>query len=76
MLVIWTVPAAFLVVDSPAERGLHPDGAAFISEALTRVPLGRFAQPADVGVTVAFLASVGAGYITGQTISVSGGSVM
>jgi MFS family permease len=28
VLVAWTVPAALLAVDRPADRGLHPDGAA------------------------------------------------
>jgi MFS family permease len=28
ILLVWTVPAALLVVGSPAERGLNPDGAA------------------------------------------------
>ncbi len=28
VLVVWTVPAAFLAVDRPQDRGLHPDGAA------------------------------------------------
>ncbi len=28
VLVVWTVPVAFLAIDRPADRGLHPDGAA------------------------------------------------
>jgi len=39
-------------------------------------PLGRFTTPDDVAEVVAFLASDGAKYITGQSINVSGGSVM
>jgi 2-hydroxycyclohexanecarboxyl-CoA dehydrogenase len=46
-------------------------------EALARaVPLRRLAQPADIAPAVAFLASDGAAYITGQTLSVSGGLTM
>jgi NAD(P)-dependent dehydrogenase (short-subunit alcohol dehydrogenase family) len=35
--------------------------------------LGRFADPAEIGSTVAFLASDGAGYITGVPTVVGGG---
>ena len=48
-----------------------------VIEAMTRaVPMKRLAQPADVAAAVAFLASEEAGYITGQTLSVSGGLTM
>jgi 2-hydroxycyclohexanecarboxyl-CoA dehydrogenase len=40
------------------------------------VPMRRIGQPDDIAPAVAFLASEGAGYITGQTISVSGGLTM
>jgi 2-hydroxycyclohexanecarboxyl-CoA dehydrogenase len=40
------------------------------------IPLGRTAQPADIAPAVAFLVSPGGGYITGQTLSVSGGLTM
>ena len=36
----------------------------------------RTGQPTDIAPAVAFLASDGAGYITGQTLSVSGGLTM
>jgi NAD(P)-dependent dehydrogenase (short-subunit alcohol dehydrogenase family) len=39
-------------------------------------PLGRMTTPDDVAEVVAFLASDGAAYITGQAINVCGGSVM
>ena len=39
-------------------------------------PAGRIGQPEDVAPTVAFLASVGAGWVTGQIISISGGYSM
>ena len=40
------------------------------------IPLKRLGQPEDVAALVAFLASDAASYITGQTISVSGGLTM
>jgi 2-hydroxycyclohexanecarboxyl-CoA dehydrogenase len=40
------------------------------------VPMRRIATPSDIAPAVVFLASDGAGYITGQTISVSGGLTM
>ncbi|RRR69178.1 MAG: 3-oxoacyl-[acyl-carrier-protein] reductase [Candidatus Viridilinea halotolerans] len=43
---------------------------------LARIPLARFAQPAEVANLVCFLASDAAAYITGQTINVDGGMVM
>ncbi len=48
-----------------------------LREALTRaIPFRRLAQPADVAGAVAFFASDEASYITGQTVSVSGGLTM
>jgi 2-hydroxycyclohexanecarboxyl-CoA dehydrogenase len=40
------------------------------------VPMKRLAQPADIAAAVAFFASDAAEYITGQTLSVSGGLTM
>ena len=48
-----------------------------IRDAMVRgVPLGRIGMPDDYPGLVAFLASDDAGFITGQTISVSGGLTM
>jgi 2-hydroxycyclohexanecarboxyl-CoA dehydrogenase len=48
-----------------------------LAESLKRViPWGRLGTPADVAPAVVFLASDEAGYITGQTLSVSGGLTM
>ncbi len=44
--------------------------------AIDSIPLGRAGQPEDLGETVAFLASEGASYITGQTIVIDGGLVL
>jgi 2-hydroxycyclohexanecarboxyl-CoA dehydrogenase len=46
-------------------------------EGLTRaIPWKRVARPEDIAAAVSFLASDGAEYITGQTLSVSGGLTM
>lgn len=42
----------------------------------SQIPLGRMGNPSDVASLVAFLASEGAGYITGQTLVVDGGLFM
>ncbi|MCA8867542.1 MAG: SDR family oxidoreductase [Rhodobacteraceae bacterium] len=39
----------------------------------TRVPMGRYGRVDEIAATVAFLASEGGGYITGQNIRVDGG---
>lgn len=50
------------------------ESAAETVAALTQsVPMGRLGHPQDVAPAVSFLVSEGAGYITGQTLSVSGG---
>jgi len=41
--------------------------------AMAQIPLKRFGEPEDVARAVGFLASEGAGYITGQVVSVDGG---
>jgi NAD(P)-dependent dehydrogenase (short-subunit alcohol dehydrogenase family) len=46
------------------------DGAAGIT------PLGRIGEPADVGSAVAFLASDGASWITGETLVIDGGQLL
>jgi 2-hydroxycyclohexanecarboxyl-CoA dehydrogenase len=48
-----------------------------IGDALARaIPLRRLGEPGDYAGTIAFLLSDDAGYMTGQTISVSGGLTM
>lgn len=59
-----------------AVKAASPDGAK-IGEAMARaVPLKRIGVPEDYPGTIAFLLSDDAAYITGQTISVSGGLTM
>jgi 3-oxoacyl-[acyl-carrier protein] reductase len=45
------------------------------AEYVKQIPLGRFAQPADVANAILFLASAESGYITGQVLPVTGGWV-
>ena len=48
-----------------------------LGDALARaIPLRRIGQPEDYAGTIAFLLSDEAGYMTGQTVSVSGGLTM
>jgi 2-hydroxycyclohexanecarboxyl-CoA dehydrogenase len=52
------------------------DAAGMIAGLRASVPMGRLGTPSDIAPVVAFLASEGAGFITGQTLSVSGGMTM
>jgi 3-oxoacyl-[acyl-carrier protein] reductase len=40
------------------------------------IPLARYGADADIAAAVAYLASEGAGYITGHTLDVNGGLYM
>jgi 3-oxoacyl-[acyl-carrier protein] reductase len=40
------------------------------------IPLGKFAEPEDIGNAVVFLASPMARHMTGQTLFVNGGNLM
>lgn len=63
--------------DTPATQKTLAEGGEKIIKALTRaIPLGRLAVPEDIAGAVLFLASDHASFITGQTISVSGGLSM
>lgn len=44
--------------------------------AARKTPLRRLADPADIAAAVAYLASEGAAYVTGQTLRVNGGGAM
>jgi 3-oxoacyl-[acyl-carrier protein] reductase len=44
-----------------------------VAQAVPQTPLGRVGQPRDIATVVSFLASEEAGWITGQTIQVTGG---
>lgn len=65
--------------DTPLLRQMvgEREGAAKLIDSMTRaVPMKRLGTPDEVASAVAFLASEEAGFITGQTLSVSGGLTM
>ncbi|MCW3017977.1 MAG: oxidoreductase [Solirubrobacterales bacterium] len=53
-----------------------PDSERLVTALERAVPMRRLGSPEDAAVAVAFLACEDAGYITGQTLSVSGGLTM
>ena len=65
--------------DTPALRKFAEgsgDAEKVIGGMTRAVPMKRLGTPSDVGPAVAFFASDGAGFVTGQTLSVSGGLTM
>jgi 2-hydroxycyclohexanecarboxyl-CoA dehydrogenase len=65
--------------DTALLRGMAesaPDSERLIAALTRAVPMRRLGRPEEVASAVAFLACEDAGYITGQTISVSGGLTM
>jgi len=60
-------------IDTPMARGTtDAANAAFVAQ----VPMGRIGTPEDVAEVAAFLVSDAAGYLSGATIDVGGGSFM
>ncbi len=49
---------------------------AVVSKMLENIPLGRLGVPEDIAAAVSYLAGPGAGYVTGQVLSVNGGMYM
>jgi 2-hydroxycyclohexanecarboxyl-CoA dehydrogenase len=63
--------------DTPLFRNEFAAASPKLAESLKRViPWGRLGTPEDIAPTVVFLASDDAAFITGQTLSVSGGLTM
>jgi 2-hydroxycyclohexanecarboxyl-CoA dehydrogenase len=63
--------------DTPMFQAFLAERGESVLAAMVRaVPMRRVGTPADVAAAVSFLASERAGYITGQTLSVSGGLTM
>ena len=67
------------LTETPLLQGIRDQSekANKVIDAVTRaIPLGRVGKPEDIANAVAFLASEKAEFITGQTLSVSGGLTM
>lgn len=58
------------------ERLARPEFTEVVKGWRASIPMGRFAEPEDIAAAVAFLVSPQAGHVTGQTLSVNGGSLM
>jgi len=60
-------------IDTDMTRALNEEQRAAL---LASIPLGRLGQPAEIASVVAFLASPGGAYVTGETLHVNGGMYM
>ena len=60
-------------IDTDMTRELNDD---IKNALLSSIPLSRLGEAKEIAHTVAFLASAGAGYITGETLHVNGGMFM
>ncbi|NND60228.1 MAG: 3-oxoacyl-ACP reductase FabG [Gammaproteobacteria bacterium] len=66
-----TVAPGFIETDMT--RAMNEEQRAALAQ---QIALGRLGQAADIAAAVEFLASDGAGYITGETLNVNGGMYM
>lgn len=65
------------LIDTPMLQGLINDGHGKLMEAIAKAtPIQRFGRPEEIAEAVLFLGSEQASFITGQTLSVSGGLTM
>jgi NAD(P)-dependent dehydrogenase (short-subunit alcohol dehydrogenase family) len=67
---------ATVVVTDLVERSAVQTADGLRDAVAKAIPFRRLGQPADVANVIAFLASDEASFVTGQTVSVSGGLTM
>jgi 3-oxoacyl-[acyl-carrier protein] reductase len=70
-----SVAPGFIVTDMTAATAARVNMSFedFQAAAVSRIPVGRVGQPADVAHVISFLVSEGAGFVSGQVIYVAGG---
>lgn len=61
------------VMPGPVNTDMNPEIGEFADQARSYVALQRYAQPEEIADVVAYLASPGAGYVTGANVPVDGG---
>lgn len=72
-----TVNLVSPLAQTPAMTNAIKEDPALADRLAARVPMGRLGDSeTDIGPVVVFLASAGAGYVTGQTLPVDGGRFM
>lgn len=67
-----TISPTFVRTEMTAAT-LAKGGGEFESELISRIPIGRLAEPSDLDEALLFLVSNGAGMVTGQNIVIDGG---
>jgi hypothetical protein len=61
------------VIESEGLRATGISGSDFERQAVAQTPLGRTGRPQDIAPAVVFLASAESAFITGETLSITGG---
>ncbi|WP_426960059.1 SDR family oxidoreductase [Muricoccus radiodurans] len=60
-------------IETPMTAGSPPE---VIAAAVATIPVGRIGIPDDIAALVSYLASEGAGFVTGATFDINGGTLM
>ena len=67
------MPGRLSGVDTPMVKRVFGDNPQFAEAAAAGEPVGRLAQPAEIGEAVMWLCSDAASFVTGLPMSVDGG---